>query len=56
MKKNGGEQLLSDNKDLQAALGRKQMEIDALKKLIDLASSELKVDLKKSFGDKPSKS
>jgi transposase len=49
------EQLLSDNKDLEAALGRKQMEIDALKKLIELASSELKVDLKKSFGDKPSK-
>jgi L-rhamnose isomerase len=49
------EQLESDNKDLQAALGRKQMEIDAMKKLIELASTELKVDLKKSFGDKPSK-
>ena len=49
------EQLLSDNKELQAALGRKQMEIDALKKLIELASSELNVDLKKSFGDKRSK-
>lgn len=50
------EQLRSENKDLQAALGRKQMEIDALKKLIELASKELDVDLKKSFGDKPLKS
>jgi len=43
------------NKELEAALGRKQMEIDALYKLIEIASKELDVDLKKSFGDKPSK-
>ncbi len=50
------EQLRSENKELQAALGRKQMEIDTLKKLIELASKELDVDLKKSFGDKRLKS
>ncbi|NQY01477.1 MAG: transposase [Flavobacteriaceae bacterium] len=48
------EELESSNKDLQAALGRKQLEIDALQKLIEIASAELGVDLKKNFGDKPS--
>ena len=50
------ERLRSENKELAAALGRKQLEIDALKKLIELASKELDIDLKKSFGDKPLKS
>jgi transposase-like protein len=50
------ELLRSENKELQAALGRKQMEIDAMKKLIELASKELDIDLKKNFGDKPLKS
>lgn len=48
------EELEKANKDLQAALGRKQMEIDALKKLIELASGELGIDLKKNFGDNQS--
>lgn len=48
-------ELIKANKELEAALGRKQMEIDALKKLIELASEEFGVDLKKSFGDKSSK-
>lgn len=39
---------------LEAALGRKQMEIDFLNKLIDIAGDELKVDLKKNFCTPPS--
>ena len=35
--------------ELEAALGRKQMEIDFLTKLIEIAGEELKVDLKKNF-------
>jgi transposase-like protein len=37
--------------DLEAALGRKQMEIDLLKKIIDLASKEKDIDLKKNILD-----
>lgn len=33
----------------EAALGRKQMELDFLNKLIEIAGQELKIDLKKSF-------
>ena len=33
----------------EAALGRKQMEIDILNKLIELAGRELQMDLKKNF-------
>lgn len=36
-------------KDLQAALGRKQMEIDMLNKLIELAGQEYNTDLKKNI-------
>ena len=35
--------------DLEAALGRKQMEIDYLNKLIDIAGADLGVDLKKNI-------
>lgn len=35
--------------ELEAALGRKQMEIDLLNKVIELASEEQKVDLKKNI-------
>lgn len=47
--------------EAEAALGRKQMEVDFLNKLIDLASEEYKTDLKKSLlnrlsaGSKPIK-
>ena len=41
-------------KELEAIIGRKQMELDYLNKLIELAGEELKVDLKKSFNGKPS--
>ena len=42
------------NKELQAALGRKQMKLDLYEALIKVASEELAVDLKKSFGSKAS--
>lgn len=40
--------------ELEAAVGRKQMEIDFLNKLIEIAGDELKVDLKKNFSTQPS--
>jgi transposase len=40
--------------ELEAAVGRKQMEIDFLNKLIEVAGDELKVDLKKNFSTPPS--
>lgn len=40
--------------ELEAALGRKQMEIDFLNKLIDVGKEELGVDLKKKFFTPPS--
>ena len=36
-------------KELEAALGRKQMEVDLLNKVIDIANEELHTDLKKNF-------
>lgn len=36
-------------KDVEAALGRKQLEIDFLNKIIEQAGEEYKVDLKKNF-------
>ena len=35
--------------ELEAALGRKQMEIDFLNKIIDLANTEYQTDLKKNL-------
>jgi transposase len=35
-------------KELEAIVGRKQMEIDVLNKIIDLANQEFKTDLKKN--------
>ena len=40
--------------ELEAALGRKQMELDLLNKLLDLASKDLQIDLKKNLSDQPS--
>lgn len=42
------------NLDLEAAIGRKQMEIDFLEKIIGMAGESFKCDLKKSFSKKPS--
>ena len=36
-------------REAEAALGRKQMELDFLNKLIELAGAELRMDLKKNF-------
>jgi hypothetical protein len=36
-------------KDAEAALGRKQMEIDFLNKLIEFADEEYKIDIKKNL-------
>ena len=47
-------QLEEQIKELQAALGRKQLEIEYLNKLIELAGEEYKADIKKNFGTKPS--
>ncbi len=41
-------------RDLEAALGRKQMEIDLLNKVIDIANQEFKTDLKKNLSSPPS--
>jgi transposase len=39
---------------LEAALGRKQMEVDFLNKIIDLANENYQTDLKKNIPTKPS--
>lgn len=36
--------------ELEAALGRKQLEVDLLHKLIELANHDLGIDLKKKYG------
>jgi len=40
--------------ELEAALGRKQLEIDFLNKMIELGKEELGIDLKKKFSTPPS--
>ena len=42
-------------KELEAALGRKQMEVEFLSKIIDMANEEYKTDLKKNLSKGPSK-
>jgi transposase len=37
------------NKELEAALGRKQIQIDYLEKMVELAKSELNIDIKKNY-------
>ena len=41
-------------KEAEAALGRKQMEIDFLNKLIEFANEEFKIDIKKNLSNGPS--
>jgi len=43
------------NKELEAALGRKQFELDLYGHIIDLASEAYQEDLKKSFGGRASR-
>ena len=40
-------------KDLEAALGRKQLEVDFLNKMIEIGKEELGIDLKKKFSTPP---
>jgi transposase len=49
-------QLLQEKAELQRALGEKQMQLDLLNKLIEFASDDLRIDLKKSFQEKLSTS
>ncbi|MBA2744687.1 MAG: transposase, partial [Flavisolibacter sp.] len=41
-------------KELEAALGRKQLEVEFLNKMIEIGKEELGVDLKKKFSTQPS--
>jgi hypothetical protein len=43
------QELLKKVAELERILGQKQMEIDYQSKLIEIASKELEIDLKKSF-------
>ena len=47
--------LESKVKDLESALGRKQMMIDYLETMMEVAKDELKIDIKKNFGKQQSK-
>lgn len=48
-------ELEARTRDLEAALGRKELELDLYRRIVDLASKEYSVDLKKNFGNKASK-
>lgn len=37
-------------KDLEATVGRKQIQVDYLEKIVELAKSELNIDVKKNYG------
>ena len=43
-------------KDLEAALGRKQIMIDYLETMMEVAKEELHIDIKKNYATPPSKS
>ena len=46
--------LLERLAELERIVGQKQLQIDYLEKLVQISSSELKVDIKKNFGTKSS--
>ena len=46
-------ELEKENKELQAALGRKQLEVEFLNKLIERVGKELGVDIKKKLSTTP---
>jgi len=48
------EELRAKIADLERIVGQKQMEIDFLNKVIEIGSQEVKIDIKKKFGGKPS--
>lgn len=43
------QELEAKNKELEAALGRKQIQLDYLEKMVELAKTELDIDIKKNF-------
>lgn len=49
------EQLRKRIKELEAALGRKSLEADLYKTMVDIAAKKYHIDLKKSIGDNASK-
>lgn len=46
-------ELLKQVSELERSVGQKQMQLDFLEKLIELASKELEIDIKKKFSAKP---
>lgn len=48
------EELRKRIKDLESALGRKSLEADLFRAIVEEASKEYKIDLKKSFGEQAS--
>ena len=48
--------LESKIKELEAALGRKQIMVDYLETMMEVAKEELNIDIKKNFDTSPSKS
>ena len=48
-------QLEAKIKDLEAALGRKQIQIDYLETMMEVAKEELNIDIKKNYATPPSK-
>lgn len=48
------EELKAKIAELERIIGQKQMEIDFLNKVIEIGSQEVKMDIKKKFGGKPS--
>jgi transposase-like protein len=53
---NRSQELKERIKELEAALGRKSLEADLYRNIVDLASDEYRTDLKKNFGDQASNS
>ena len=45
-------ELRKENETLERIVGQKQLQIDYLEKLIEMASKELDIDIKKNFGSK----
>lgn len=43
------QELEARNKELEAALGRKQIQLDYLEKMVELAKTELDIDIKKNY-------
>lgn len=50
--KKRSQELRKRNAELEQIIGQKQLRIDFLEKLIELASEDLKINIKKNFGSK----